>query len=87
MNLIYKLFDSGHDSIQLSHSVFNTETYPNTIKIVTAYGGIEPALKALQKLSYKMTDDMGVNFAAGDTGTYEQYQTASLLQTANVVSS
>ena len=76
LDLIYKLFDSGHDVIQLSHSVFNTETYPHTIKIVTAYGGIEPALKALQKLSYKMTDDMGVNFAAGDTGTYEQYQTA-----------
>lgn len=76
LDLIYKLFDSGHDSVELSHSIFNTSTYINTIKVVTAYGGIKPTLKSLQKLSYKMTDDMGVNFLAGDTGTYEQYQKA-----------
>ena len=76
LDLVYKLFDSAHDTVLLDHSVFNTGTYTNTIKIVETYGGIEPALKALQKLSYKMTDDMGVNFAAGEAGTYEQYRAA-----------
>ena len=76
LDLVYKLFDSAHDRVELSHSIFNTGTYINTIKVVTVYGGIQPTLKALQKLSYKMADDMGVDFLAGDTGTYEQYQKA-----------
>lgn len=49
--------------------------YINTAKVITAYGGIEPLMKALQKLTYKMAD-MGVNFAAGETGIYAQYQSA-----------
>lgn len=75
LDLVYKLFDSGHDSVQLGHSVFDTGSYINTAKVITAYGGVEPMLKALQKLCYKVAD-MGVDFAAGETGGYEQYQTA-----------
>lgn len=75
LDLVYKLFDSGHDSVQLSHSVFDTGSYINTAKVVTAYGGIEPTLRALQKLSYKVAD-MGVDFLAGETGSYGQYEAA-----------
>ncbi len=75
LDVVYKLFDSGHDSVQLSHSVFDTGSYINTAKVITAYGGIEPTIKALQKLSYKVADK-GVNFLNGETGTYEQYQAA-----------
>ena len=75
LDLVYRLFDSGHDIVQLGHGVFDTATYTNTAKIVTVYGGIKPAMKALQKLSYKVAD-MGVDFLAGETGTYEQYQAA-----------
>ena len=75
LDVVYKLFDSGHDSVLLSHSVFDTGSYINTAKVITAYGGMEPTMKALQKLSYKVADK-GVNFLNGETGTYEQYQAA-----------
>lgn len=64
LDLVYKLFDSGHDNVLLSHSVFNTSTYTNTVKIITAYGGMLPLSQALQKLAYKV-QDMGVDFSAG----------------------
>ncbi|SEH33538.1 S41 family peptidase [Selenomonas sp. KH1T6] len=75
LEVVYKLFDSGHDSVQLSHSVFDTGSYINTAKVITAYGGMEPTMKALQKLTYKVADK-GVDFLAGETGTYGQYETA-----------
>lgn len=75
LDLVYKLFDSGHDRVTLSASVFNTSTYINTAKIITEYGGMKPLLKSLQKLTYKL-QDKGVDFAADETGTYEQYKTA-----------
>ena len=75
LDLVYRLFDSGHDDVQLEHSVFNSATYTNTVRVAEAYGGIKPTLKALQSLTYKLAD-MGVDFLAGETGTYEQYQIA-----------
>ena len=75
LEVVYKLFDSGHDSVQLSHSVFDTGSYINTAKVITAYGGMESTMKALQKLTYKVADK-GVDFLAGETGTYGQYETA-----------
>lgn len=74
-DVVYKLFDSGHDMVLLGHSVFDTGSYINTAKVVTAYGGIEPTMKALQKLTYKVAD-MGVKFLEGETGTYGQYEAA-----------
>ncbi|MBQ5419961.1 MAG: hypothetical protein IIU24_07625 [Selenomonas sp.] len=73
LDLIYKLFNSPHDAVVLSHSVFDTADYINMMKAVTAYGGLEPTAKALQKLCYKLAD-RGVNFSTGETGTYDQYQ-------------
>lgn len=75
LDLVYKMFNSGHDSVMLSYSVFDTAGYINVMKVVTAYGGLEPTAKALQKLCYKLAD-MGVNFTAGETGSYAQYQAA-----------
>ena len=73
--VVYKLFDSGHDAVMLGHSVFDTGSYINTARIITDYGGIEPAMKALQKIIYKVADK-GVDFLAGETGTYGQYEAA-----------
>ena len=75
LDLVYKLFDSGHDSVTLSYSVFNTNDYITTAKVITAYGGMQSAVEALQKISYKVSD-MGVNFLADETGNYEQYNLA-----------
>ena len=75
LDLVYKLFDSGHDRVQLSSSVFNSGTYTNVAKVITAYGGMQPLANALQKLTYKLQDS-GVKFSDGETGTYEQYQDA-----------
>lgn len=72
LDLVYRRFDSGHDDVQLEHSVFNSVTYTNTVRVAEAYGGIKPTLKALQSLTYKLAD-MGVDFLAGETGTYEQF--------------
>ena len=74
-DVVYKLFDSAHDMVLLGHSVFDTGSYINTAKVITAYGGIEPTMKALQKLTYKVAD-MGVKFLEGETGTYGQYEAA-----------
>lgn len=75
LDLVYKLFDSGHDRVTLSSSVFNAATYTHTAKVITEYGGTPNLLTSLQKLAYKV-QDMGVDFAAGVTGTYEQYKSA-----------
>ena len=75
LDLVYKLFDSGHDRVMLSSSVFNSGTYTDIAKAITEYGGMQPLANALQQLTYKLQDS-GVDFANGETGTYEQYQTA-----------
>ena len=75
LNLVYKLFDSGHDRVQLSSSVFNSGTYIDIARAITDFGGMQPLANALQKLTYKL-QDKGVDFANGETGTYEQYQSA-----------
>lgn len=75
LDLFYKLFDSGHDEVILSYSVFNTDTYTKIAEVITEYGGMKNVVDSLQKLSYKL-QDKGVKFAAGETGTYEQYQSA-----------
>ena len=75
LNVVYNLFDSGHDRVMLGSSVFNTGTYINTTRVFTVYGGIKPTGQALQKLTYKL-EDMGVDFESGEVGTYEQYKTA-----------
>ena len=73
--VVYKLFDSGHDVVMLGHSVFDTGSYINTAKVLTEYGGMEPAIKALQKITYKLADK-GVKFLNGETGSYKQYEAA-----------
>lgn len=75
LDLVYKLFDSGHDNVILGHSVFNTGTYTKIAEVITEYDGMQPLIDSLQKLTYKL-QDKGVDFAAGETGTYEQYKTA-----------
>ena len=75
LDLVYKLFDSGHDRVMLSSSVFNSGTYTDIAKAITEYDGMQPLANALQQLTYKLQDS-GVDFANDETGTYEQYQTA-----------
>ena len=75
LDLVYKLFDSGHDRVMISSGVFNTENYTDIAKVITEYGGMQPLANALQKLTYKL-QDKGVDCANGETGTYEQYQVA-----------
>ncbi len=73
--LIYKVFDSGHDSVKLSHSVFNSATFTNSTKIITTFGGIPQTEKALADIIHEM-DKMGVDYAGGQRGTYAQYEKA-----------
>ena len=75
LDLVYKLFDSGHDNVLLSYSVFNTANYISIAKVITEYEGMKNLVDALQILTYKLQDS-GVDFAASETGSYEQYQSA-----------
>lgn len=75
LDLVYKLFDSGHDNVLLSYSIFNTGSYTKIAEVITEYGGMKSLVDSLQKLTYKL-QDKGIDFAAGETGTYEQYKTA-----------
>ena len=75
LNLVYKLFDSGHDRVMLSSSVFNSGTYTDIARAITEYGGMQNLANALQKLTYKLHDN-GIDFANGETGTYDQYKIA-----------
>ncbi len=74
-DLVCKLFDSAHDSVNLSNSVFDGGRHIKTGRILKAYGGLNQMVEALQKITYKVAD-MGVDFMAGSTGTKSQYETA-----------
>lgn len=73
--LVDTLFDSGHDHVYIYNSVFDNGKHIKTGKIINTYGGLEPMVDALKKLTYRVADK-GVDFQAGDVGTYGQYETA-----------
>ena len=74
LSLIYKLFDSGHDSILLRTGVFHTGSITEVQEIFQMYGP-KGVLDALQRLVYRL-NDKGVDFLSGEVGTYAQYVAA-----------
>ena len=74
-DLVFTLFDSGHDWVNLSNNVYDKGRHTKTGRILDAYGGFEPMDKALKQLIYRLSDK-GVDFMAGEVGSYEQYKEA-----------
>ncbi len=74
-DLVFTLFDSGHDGVNLSNNVYDKGRHIKTGRIFKAYGGFGPMDEAMKKLIYRLADK-GVDFMAGDMGTHEQYKAA-----------
>ena len=74
-DLVFTLFDSGHDWVSLSNNVYDKGRHVKTGRILEAYGGYESMDKALTQLIYRLSDK-GVDFMSGDVGTYGQYKAA-----------
>ena len=74
-DLVVRLFDSGHDVVNLSNNVYDKGRHVITGRILEAYGGYGPMDKALKELIYRLSDK-GVDFMAGDVGNYRQYEEA-----------
>ncbi len=73
--LVDMTFNSGHDRVLLGNSVFDDGRHVRTGQILKAYDGLKPMVEALQKLCYRVSDK-GVDFMAGEVGTYDQYEAA-----------